>query len=400
MIDLLLTILFIISCVLVIYHHVGYPVLLSWYSKNHPYKARSHRTRGYRSIKSDRGCSTITILVPAYNEEQWIADKIRNLSALDYPKNKYKVIIACDGCTDNTVSIAEQTIQEAICSDTHFEIRAFKTNRGKVALINEQMKTITSDITALSDVSALISIDALWIANTHFQDSKVGVVNGHYQLFKPGNAGEASYWKYQSQLKMREASLGSTLGAHGAFYLFRTHLFEPMSANTINDDFIIPMSIVRQGYIAEYEPEMVALEMEATNEKDDFSRRLRISAGNMQQAILLCEMFLPKYRGVAFAFFSGKGLRLMTPYLLLFCFVSSIAMMDNPLFMAALITQIAIYSLAIVIYHLPHIFCHKSCKLLLYIVAGHCANFIGGMRYLFGLESGKWSRVGQKGDAL
>lgn len=395
MIDLLLTALFSLSCLLVIYHHVGYPVLLAWYSKHHPFKSMVHSTRGYKAIKSDTHCATITILVPAYNEEQWIADKIRNLSSLDYPKNKYKVIIACDGCTDNTVQIAEQTIQEAICADTLFEIRAFEQNRGKVALVNQQMETISSEITALSDVSALISIDALWIANRHFRKQNVGVVNGYYQLFKPGNEGEACYWQYQSKLKMREAALGSTLGAHGAFYLFRTELFEPMGADTINDDFIIPMSIVRQGYLAKYEPQMVALEMEATNQDNDFRRRLRISAGNMQQAIKLCEMFLPKYKGVAFAFISGKGLRLLTPYLLIFCFISSLLMMDNPIFMAALVAQTALYILALLSYHLPYIFCHKACKLLLYIVAGHCANFIGGMRYLFGLESGKWSRIGQ-----
>jgi cellulose synthase/poly-beta-1,6-N-acetylglucosamine synthase-like glycosyltransferase len=168
-----------------------------------------------------------------------------------------------------------------------------------------------------------------------------------------------------------------------------------MDDNTINDDFVIPMEIVRQGYLAEYEPNMVALEMEATNQDNDYRRRLRISAGNMQQAIMLAEMFLPRYRGVAFAFFSGKGLRLLTPYLLILCFVSSILLMDNPLFMVALTAQIALYSLAILSYLMPYIFSHRVCKLVLYIVAGHCANFIGGLRYLFGLESGKWSRVDQ-----
>lgn len=395
MMELLLTLLFVISSSLIIYHHVGYPVLLSWYSKHHPLKAIRHHVRGYKRAKSDRNCATITILVPAYNEEQWIADKIRNLSSLDYPKNCYKVIIACDGCTDNTATIAEQTIQEAICSDTHFEIRVFSNNRGKVAVVNQQMKTISSDITALSDVSALISIDALWIANRHFSDRKVGVVNGHYQLFSSANEGENRYWQYQSKVKMHEATLGSTLGAHGAFYLFRTHLFRTMDDNTINDDFVIPMEIVRQGYLAEYEPDMVALEMEATNQNNDYRRRLRISAGNMQQAILLADMFLPRYRGVAFAFFSGKGLRLLTPYLLILCLISSILLMNNPLFMAALVGQLALYSLAVLSYYLPFIFCHKVCKLVLYIVAGHCANFIGGLRYLFGLESGKWSRVDQ-----
>lgn len=395
MMELLLIALFVVSGSLIIYHHIGYPVLLSWYSKSHPLKPVHLHPRGYKQVGSDQDCASITILVPAYNEEQWIADKIRNLSSLDYPKNRYKVIVACDGCSDNTALIAEQTIQEAICADTHFEIRVFKHNRGKVAVVNEQMTTVSSDITALSDVSALISIDALWLANRHFRDARVGVVNGCYQLFNSKNEGENRYWQYQSRVKMHEASLGSTLGAHGAFYLFRTHLFKAMDSNTINDDFVIPMEIVRQGYLAEYEPSMVALEMEPTNQNNDYQRRLRISAGNMQQAILLAEMFLPRYGNVAFAFFSGKGLRLLTPYLLILCLLSSVLLMDNPIFLAALTGQIVIYSLAILSYLLPYIFSHKVCKIVLYIVAGHFANFVGGLRYLFGLESGKWSRVDQ-----
>lgn len=395
MTEILLIVMFTVSSALVLYHHVGYPVFLSWYSRNHPMAMIKHRVRGYRQAKSDRNCASITILVPAYNEARYIADKIRNLASLDYPKNKYRVIIACDGCTDQTVEIAEQTIQEAICCDTYFEIRAFSQNRGKIAVINEQMKTISSDITALSDVSALISIDALWIANRHFKNTKVGVVNGFYQLFHRENEGENKYWQYQCKVKMNESSLGSTLGAHGALYLFRTHLFEELEENTINDDFILPMNIVRQGYLAEYEPQMVALELEPTSQENDFKRRLRISAGNMQQAIRLSEMFLPRYRGVAFAFASGKGLRLLTPYLLITCFVSSVLLMDNPLFLAALIAQIALYSLAFLTHVLPAIFSHKICKVVLYVVAGHFANFIGGMRYLLGFESGKWSRIDQ-----
>lgn len=395
MIELTLIILFAISAALIVYHHVGYPALLAWYSKHHPIKAIRHKVRGFKNNKADRSCASMTILVPAYNEEQWIADKIRNLASLDYPKNKLKVIIVCDGCLDKTAEIAEQTIQEAICCDTHFEIRTFQTNRGKVAVVNEQMKTITSDITALSDVSALISVDALWVANRHFLNQKVGVVNGHYTLFTTPNQGEKKYWQYQSQVKMHEASLGSTLGAHGAFYLFRTHLFEELESNTINDDFVLPMQIVRKGYLAKYERNMTALELESTSSEDDFKRRLRISAGNMQQAIKLSDMFLPRYRNVAFIFVSGKGLRLATPYLMMVCLVCSILLMHHPLFAAALIAQLGLYSVAILAHLLPDIFSHKLCKLVLYVIAGHVANFLGGVRYLLGLETGKWSKVNQ-----
>ncbi|OEE69545.1 glycosyltransferase family 2 protein [Vibrio genomosp. F6] len=393
MTDILLISVFLFSGALIVYHHVGYPMLLKWYSANHPIKQVTEKVRGYRNGKLDRTRSTITILVPAFNEQQWIAEKIRNLASLDYPRDRLKVIIACDGCTDNTAEIAQLTIQEAICSDTYFEVHEHTVNRGKVAVINHEMLSIDSDITALSDVSALISIDALLIADSHFSVANIGVVNATYQIMCAADEGEQSYWNYQNQVKLNEASLGSTLGAHGACYLFRTHLFEALPSNTINDDFVLPMEIVKKGYIADYEPRIVAIEMEATSQNADFKRRLRISAGNMQQAIRLISLFNPRFRGVAFAFFSGKGLRLVTPYLMLACLISSITLANHSLFMAIVAVQVTVYSVGLIGFIFPQVFTKKIFKLITYLLTGHYANLVGGLRYLLGFENGRWNRV-------
>ncbi|CAH6865254.1 Glycosyltransferase SypQ [Vibrio chagasii] len=393
MIDWVLAGLCLFSGMLIVYHHAAYPILLRWYAKGHPIRQVEESHRCYKDEKQDCTLPSITILVPAFNEEQWIADKIRNLASLDYPKKKLTVIIACDGCTDNTVEIAQMTIQEAICSDIHFEIHDHTQNRGKVSVVNEEVTNITSDITALSDVSALISLDALLIAAAHFESDNVGVVNATYLLCPTGNEGENTYWQYQTAVKQCEASLGSSLGSHGAFYLFRTSLFEPLPLNTINDDFILPMQIVKQGYIAEYETQMVALELEESNLDTDFKRRLRISAGNMQQAIRLFGLFSPKFKGIAFAFFSGKGLRLLTPYLMIMCLVCSALLNHYLVFEALLWAQIAIYTIGLLGCILPKRLVNKPISLISYLVVGHYANFIGGLRYLFGLESSPWTRA-------
>ena len=393
MIDILLVVTCIFSGVFIIYHHLGYPLLLRWYSKKHPSDGVKESTRSYKKMRSDRVLPSITILVPAYNEEQWIAEKIRNLASLDYPNEKLRVIIACDGCTDNTVQVAEMTIQEAICCDVHFEIHNHSKNRGKVALVNEEICQIDSDITALSDVSALISLDSLLIASAHFSNNRVGVVNATYRMYPTGNQGESTYWAYQTAVKEQEASLGSSLGAHGAFYLFRTELFDQLPTNTINDDFILPMQIVRKGYLADYEPKMIALELEETNRSNDFKRRLRISAGNMQQVIELFGLFNPKFGGTAFAFFSGKGLRLLTPYLMIICFVTSTLLSHHLVFDILFYLQIVIYSIGIIGYLLPQHLSAKPISLISYLVVGHYANFVGGLRYLLGFENSPWARV-------
>ncbi|WP_260258408.1 glycosyltransferase family 2 protein [Vibrio intestinalis] len=390
--EIVLQVLFVTSVVLILYHHFGYPLLLRWLASRRAEQNHAE-VRGYQNVKADRQRRTVTIIVPAYNEQRWIADKIRNLAALDYPRSQYKVIIACDGCTDDTVEIAQQTIQEAICSDTHFEILAYEKNRGKVALINHLMPTVSSDITVLSDVSCLVAVDALIIADKHFQSYLVGVVNSQYCLMAAGSDGEAKYWRYQAQNQLGESELGANIGAHGALFAFRTHLFENLPQDIINDDFVLPMQIIRKGYIAVYEPMMIAIEQEPTQLSQDIQRRLRISAGNMQQAIHLADLFLPKYRGVAFAFASGKGLRLATPYLMIISLVSSLLLISNSIFFALLLAQIALYLLAILGHFLPKIFKHKLCRLLTYLMVGHCVNFIGGLRYLIGLETGHWKKI-------
>ena len=103
----------------------------------------------------------------------------------------------------------------------------------------------------------------------------------------------------------------------------------------------------------------------------------------------------PRYRGTAFAFLSGKVLRLATPYLMIVCLVCSLLLAHNPLFQVMLLAQACVYSIALVTYLVPALNTVKPFKLISYIVIGHLANFIGGMKYLLGMENGRWKRVNQ-----
>jgi cellulose synthase/poly-beta-1,6-N-acetylglucosamine synthase-like glycosyltransferase len=395
MIETLVIILTLTSGILVIYHHLGYPLILRWMQKwrTEPLVKANHRH--YTSSAEDASLPTVTIIIPAFNEEQWIADKIRNLAIVDYPVGLLKIIIACDGCEDDTPAIATRTANEPECQHMVIEIRDFPCNRGKVAVINEVMQDVESDLVALSDVSALISIDALLIAAAHFEDPTIGVLNGHYCLLNPGSDGEAAYWNYQGHIKAGEASLGSTLGAHGAFYLFRRSLFSPLAADTINDDFILPMKIVAAGYLAKYENRILALEQEQANTNMDHQRRRRIAAGNCQQLLRLKRLMLPGQGGVAFAFISGKGLRVLMPFLMIIALIGCLVLAgDHVLFKALAALQLLVYLLAgwHILWQPSQ--SHRIIKTLAYLVSGHVAGLVGTLRYLGGFERGRWKRVG------
>ncbi len=378
----MLNIIFFILCAFIIYHHLIYPIIL-----------KSHTSKPSKSGHSfSKVLPTITLIVPAFNEEKFIADKILNLNILSYPKHNLEIIVALDGCTDRTLELARKTLNTI--KSKHIKLINFQENRGKIALLNELILNSNSEIIALSDVSALLPTDCLQILAKNFSDDCVGTVGGTYHFEKNGQStAEQAYWKYQRAIKTGEASFGAPLGMHGAFYAFRKEYFITLPLDTINDDFILPMSIVAQGYKAIYDTEILTIEKEPSCSEMNWNRRIRISAGNVQQSIRLAKLLAPKFGGVAFSFFSGKFLRAWMPLMLGATFVLSAILFPTSIFHQFFF---GFEILGLSIAFLP--FSNKTkigkiISILRYLLTGYVAGLIGTMRYFIGLEKGKWSRA-------
>ena len=373
----------ILAALLIVYHHAIYPVFLNWLGK----RKRNQRSTTLlaaeeNSLNTDI-LPSITIVIPAYNEANYIADKIRNTGALDYPTDRLKVIVVMDGCSDDTAAIAKKTAAEIECEHLNLEIIDHQQNRGKVAILNETISQTDTNIVALSDVSALVSIDAMHKLAERFADPDTGVVSSNYHLLNPGSEGEAVYWRYQRNIKHNEAAIGGLLGAHGAFYAFRRELFQPFEADTINDDFILPMRIMAKGYQGHYAGDINALELENATQQMDSHRRKRIAAGNIQQLIRLRALLSPYRKGIAFTFASGKALRVIMPWLMLIALVGSIWLsFTSLLFLSAAIIQMAVYSIALSVHIRGIEKCHKISRAIYYLVLGHLSNLIGTLDYL------------------
>lgn len=372
------------AIVLLAYHHAGYPLILRYAGRRAPTAPPA---------LPDDALPRITIVVPAYNEAAVIAAKIENLRMLDYPAERLDIIVACDGCRDATAGVASAAAALEPVLDA--DIRDFPENRGKVAVLNDVLSGSLGDLVCLTDASALLNPDALRVAAAHFADPRVGVVAGTYRFAETGTEGEAAYWRYQTENKRREAALGALIGCHGAGYFFRAGLFQPLPGDTINDDFILPMSIAAQGYRGIYEMRIVATELEVASLSQDQHRRRRIAAGNMQQMIRLARLLHPRHGVLAFAFASGKVLRALSPYLMLLALAGSIwlGLAGWPCFGVLALLQILFYAATVPKLLRPDRHWPKPIELIHYLVAGHWAALIGGTRYLLGMEAGRWRRV-------
>ncbi len=317
-----------ICLAVVIYHHVVYPLLLKLLGSR-----AEHVLRSSNDVVPIAELPSFDVIVPAYNEAAVIAEKVSNLAAIRYPAGKLRAILALDGCTDDTAQLARQAIGGQ--SDTsRFEIVEHSSNIGKIAVINHALARSTADLIALTDTSASVAPDALERAAAHFANPAIGVVCATYRVDKAGSEGERLYWDYQTRIKLRKSALAAPIGAHGAFYIIRRSLWQPLPPDTINDDFFIPMRIVLAGNRAIYDPAIVATEIEQTSQKHEFRRRIRIGAGNMQQLVRMPELLNPTRGYLAFLFVSGKGLRATIPFFLLMtilCLLLLILRSDRPL---------------------------------------------------------------------
>lgn len=372
------------------YHHAVFPWVLGKAAKRKQIEVIKEVPRS--------ALPNITILIPAHNEEDVIADKIRNLAALDYPADKFDVVIVLDGCDDETYEVASKACLEKECEHLRVSLHNLQVNRGKLRVLNDTIPQLESDIVVLSDASALLSIDALKRFASHMADPEIGVVAATYRLAAPGSVGEKIYWDYQVTIKKGEACLGAPLGVHGACYALKRSVFKPLPAHTINDDFILPMNAICQGMRIIYDTDIVALELETSDLDLDFRRRKRIAAGNMQQLLMLRGLLHPKHGGVALAFASGKALRTLMPYILLFAlFGSAILAINSIAFFVVFLMLAAGLASGALAQLVPGLRRFKPFALCQYLVSGYAAGFVGATRYLLGLEQGGWKRSSKQG---
>ena len=385
---------FVLSASLLVYHHALYPLLLNQLAKRCQQALPDIPQRGWQATAEDATYPSVEILMPAYNEAEHIAAKLRNLAQLDYPQGRWHVVLLCDGCSDNTATLAEAVAREPECQDLPLVIRDYADNRGKIYRINQAMAQAQAELVLFTDVSALLPIDSLLAVTAHFAANPVGAVSLGYHLMQPSSDGEQTYWRYQSAIKQQESLLGCVQGAHGAGWAMRRSLYKPLPADTINDDFILPMQVAAQGYQVVYEPRLRSLELECIDALSEQRRRRRIAAGNTQQIGRLRALLNPRLGASAFMFFSGKVLRVLMPYCLLAMLVCnglllSLGYLPKLLFLM----QISGYGLFIALNLLPQFPPHKLLRVINYLLLGHWANLIGSVRYLTGLQRGAWQRA-------
>ncbi len=307
----ILTTLFVILLCVALYHHIGYPLLLKCVSTK---KVKPVKPAQY----DENTLPNIAILMCAYNEQAHIAEKLHNLASLVYDTNHYTIHVYFDGCTDKSYQQALKAQQvlhkQGVKCFFHFR----DENQGKVQGLNTLMGVAKyhNDILLFTDVSALLSIDALDKVAQQFSDPKVAISTGVYTLDENAPDAQKAYWQYQNKVKKSESNLGAVIGVPGAMFAMRAEYACELEKNTINDDFVLSMKALSKGGKAIVDEEVVIYERECDEQSEDYKRRVRVGAGNWQQIKALLLLLNPRLGWTCLNFFSHKVLRGVMPVIL------------------------------------------------------------------------------------
>jgi cellulose synthase/poly-beta-1,6-N-acetylglucosamine synthase-like glycosyltransferase len=128
-------------------------------------------------------------------------------------------------------------------------------------------------------------------------------------------------------------------------HAIRRNLYPVLSPGTINDDYIIPVSVLSKGYRAVYEP--AAIVYEEAREMTGFGRRVRIMAGNLQQIREIRGLLWPLQLLPLFFFLSHKVSRLLVPFAMVAALVANLWLLDQPLYQLLFVGQAAFYAIAL-----------------------------------------------------
>ncbi|HYL37230.1 MAG TPA: glycosyltransferase [Bryobacteraceae bacterium] len=208
-------------------------------------------------------------------------------------------MIASDGSTDGTAAQARH-----LADGRRVRVLAFAEDHGKMAMLNASVPELRGELVVFSDAPAMLTADSLRRLVENFGDPAVGAASSRYTVVQAGDARtgatEDLYWKYQAFLKTQESQLSFTVGAHGHLHAIRVSLYPYPPAAAINDDYLIPLSVLANGYRAGYEP--AAVVYEEAGEMSGFGRRVRVMAGNIQQLREIGKLMRP-LRPLPFFFF-------------------------------------------------------------------------------------------------
>jgi cellulose synthase/poly-beta-1,6-N-acetylglucosamine synthase-like glycosyltransferase len=264
-------ILLAIPLVLFAYAYLIYPVLLRLVATRRPHP---------KPVRDPPDWPSISICLPAYNEERSIRDTLEALLRIDYPADRRQILVVSDASTDGTDAIVREFAGRGV------ELLRLPARSGKTAAENAAAAHLRGDIVVNTDATIRIPPPSLKPLVRVFQDSTIGVASGRDvsvgRTDREANRGESGYVGYEMWLRSLETRVGSIVGASGCFYAIRRPLVNALFPEALSRDFASPLRAREFGYRTVSVDEAVCLVPRTVSLRSEFRRKIRTMARGLE----------------------------------------------------------------------------------------------------------------------
>ncbi len=331
----------------------------------------------------------LTLVISAYNEKDFIRQKIENALALEYPRGHLEVMVISDASDDGTDDIVREY------QDRSVRLCRQEERDGKSAGLSKFCPEAKGEILVFTDANSMFRPDAMKHLLRHFDDPNVGYSVGRqlYENLEQSASAQSEniYWNVELYMKAWESRLSSVVGADGAIYALRKELFEPLAAEDIND-FYLPLKVVAKGYRGVYDWQAVCFEDAAPSFQGEFRRKYRIVNRSLKAVTKVPSALNPFRVGwFAYQLLAHKVLRWLSPFFMAILLVTSgwLAMQGWLLYQLAFGVQCLGY-LCAAMHIIPGIRNLKPIYVAYYFFLVNCAAAYGVGLLLCGRTIGVW----------
>jgi cellulose synthase/poly-beta-1,6-N-acetylglucosamine synthase-like glycosyltransferase len=284
-----------------VYTYFVYPILIALCARSRPMQIR--RDPGHTPM--------VSALVPVYNAEAYVAEKLESLLAVDYPPERFEILLLSDASEDGSDAILEE-----YAAKYPDRIRVFRVSEraGKPSALNRMRQEAKGEVLFMTDIRQPVNKRCLRELVSYFGDPDIGAVSGNLEL--KGGTGAGFYWKYEKWIRKSEGSFRSMVGVTGAVYMVRKKDLPDIPIGITLDDMWVPMRLRLEGKRVAFAPDAIAYD-QAFEDDREFGRKTRTLAGNYQLFAALPKLLIPVVNPSWFETFSHKILRLVCPWALL-----------------------------------------------------------------------------------
>lgn len=364
----MMTYVFWVCLALILYVYVGYPALLA-----------SGILGKRRPAQVGYAMPTITVIIPAHNEEKAIRSKLSNLLAADYPKDKLEILVGSDGSSDRTEAIVEEFAESGV------RLVSSTKRIGKSAIQNELVARSSGEILVFTDADCLLPNDAFGLLVQNFADPTIGLVTNCAVILNQEATGvvasESLYWRYERWLRLQESERGMLAMASGSLFAMRRELWRPLDPN-VGDDFVLPLQVALAGYRCVMETRTSAEIIMQDESHSMLNMKMRVISKDLRGLLKNSGCLNPFRTGrVAIGLWSHKLLRWAVPYFLIGLIVSNLVLASRTPYEFFLAAQAVFYIASVAgmlfgarRFRLPFSVAHSFCLVNLAALLGtlHC----------------------------